>query len=158
MVGKARGGPWFGDERALVIFERGCRSAYPDFKRSRQIQSEGLSYNGVTLVTGYESRRVRLLFPKGFTPESVRISVDGPIDSPHRYAGNTLCIWYPRDNPERKWVHDDGLITLLDLVSLHLFKEAYWRETDRWLGDEVPHAEQDPIVKSRDAQELRMRT
>ena len=32
----------------------------------------------------------------------------------------------------------DGLLTLIELTRVHLFKEAYYRETGEWLGAEVP--------------------
>lgn len=155
MVGKKRGGPWYGDERALVLFERGVRKAYPGFNARRQIRSEGLVYQGRIPVTGYPSRNVEVVFPKGRTPESVRVSADGPTESPHRFSDGTLCIWYPLDRPDRRWVRTDGLVALLDLVSLHLFKEAYWRDTDRWLGEEAPHDASDTGVKSRELQDAR---
>lgn len=154
MVGRSRGGPWYGDERALVLFQRGVRAAYPDFKQTRRIGPEGLVYEGEVHVTGYPTRQVALLFPKGLTPESVRVTADGPTASPHRFSDESLCIWYPKDGPERKWIHSDGLVALLDLVSLHLFKEAYWRETDIWLGEEAPHA-LSRVSKSRTLQDTR---
>jgi hypothetical protein len=154
MVGKRRGGPWYGNERALVLFERGVRKAYPGLKQARRIRPEGLVYEGELPVTGYPSRQVSLLFPKGLTPESVRVKADGPAESPHRFSDESLCIWYPKDGPERKWVHSDGLVALLDLVSVHLFKEAYWRETDVWLGEEAPHIP-NQMSKSRALQDTR---
>lgn len=67
---------------------------------------------------------------------------DGPTTSPHRYParGRThLCIWYPSDPPERRWVPEDGLLRLFGMVQTHLFKEGWWRETGEWVGDEAPH-------------------
>ena len=40
---------------------------------------------------------------------------------------------------EHRWVFEDGLLALMGLVMAHLFKEAWWRETGEWLGEEVPH-------------------
>lgn len=70
-----------------------------------------------------------------------RVYVDGPADSPHRYDDGSLCMWYPRDPLERRWVFDDGLLALLGQIAAHLVKEHLWRETRRWPGDEVPHAD-----------------
>ncbi len=50
-----------------------------------------------------------------------------------------MCVWYPGDPPERRWVPDDGLLMLFGMVAEHLLKEAWWREHHEWLGDEVPH-------------------
>ena len=154
MVGKKKGsGPWYGNERDLALFEWGLRKAYPSSRR--RITSKGLTYRVSVPVTGFPDRTAFILFPKGYTPESVQVRVDGPDDSPHRYPGsNTLCIWYPQDPPDRRWVKRDGLVALLDLISLHLFKEAWWRATDEWLGEEAPHSV--PVsTKSRDVQDQR---
>jgi hypothetical protein len=75
----------------------------------------------------------------GFEPYAATITADGPTDSPHRYCDGSLCVWYPRDDVERKWVGGDGLNELIAHVAIHLFKEAYWRETGEWLGPEAPH-------------------
>jgi hypothetical protein len=37
-------------------------------------------------------------------------------------------------------VWEDGLVALVDLVRVHLFQEAWYRETGEWLGREAPHA------------------
>lgn len=50
-------------------------------------------------------------------------------------------MWYPRDPLERRWVFEDGLLALLGQIAAHLVKEHLWRETGRWPGDEVPHAD-----------------
>jgi hypothetical protein len=83
------------------------------------------------------------------------VYADGPTDSPHRYSPHprdplrrpSLCIWYPDDPPEQRWVPTDGLLTLIEMTRIHLFKEAYWRETGEWLGEEVPH-HQRPQIKA----------
>lgn len=98
----------------------------------------------VTLdVPGYDPRRVRVEFRAGL-PSSPQVYADGPSGrtaSPHRFDDRRLCIWYPSDGPDRRWTPDDGLLVLLGMIAVHLFKEAYWRETGQWLGDEYPHAE-----------------
>jgi hypothetical protein len=40
-------------------------------------------------------------------------------------------------------VPEDGLLALFGMAAMHLFKEAWWRETGRWLGQEYPHDEDD---------------
>lgn len=84
------------------------------------------------------TRRVAIVFTGRNSVPSVYS--DGPSDSPHRYQPDlSLCMWYPQDPEERRWVFSDGLLDLLDIVVAHLFKEEWWRETGEWLGDEVPH-------------------
>ena len=74
-------------------------------------------------------------------PKYPHVVADGPT-SPHRRADGSLCIWYPKDPLDQQWVHTDGLLHLLALIKLHLFKEAWWREHgDPWLGPEVKHGE-----------------
>lgn len=70
------------------------------------------------------------------------VFADGPTDSPHRFSdrGRTrLCIWYPSDPDAQRWVPTDGLLALFGMAQHHLFKEAWWRESGEWLGDEAPH-------------------
>lgn len=61
--------------------------------------------------------------------------------SPHRMpTDNALCLWYPRDPPERRWTVDKGLLDLLGIITSHLLYEAHWRATGGdWAGDEAPH-------------------
>jgi hypothetical protein len=33
----------------------------------------------------------------------------------------------------------DGLLTLIEMTRVHVFKEVYYRETGEWLGGEVAH-------------------
>lgn len=80
-----------------------------------------------------------------------RIYVDGPTESPHRYGERELCIWYPRDPPERRWVFEDGLLVLINLIQAHLFREAWWREKGEWLGPEAPHAvPKEPVTEGQE--------
>lgn len=70
----------------------------------------------------------------------VRVTAEewiGPMK--HTYGRNRLCMWYPADPPERRWIRGDGLLKLVDTAFVHLFKELYFRETHEWLGEEVPH-------------------
>ncbi|MEV6303903.1 hypothetical protein AB0M02_31175 [Actinoplanes sp. NPDC051861] len=65
--------------------------------------------------------------------------VDGPNDSPHRYADGSLCMWYPYDPPELRWQRSDGPVVLLGHIAAHLIREQWWRQTGEWAGDEAPH-------------------
>ena len=72
--------------------------------------------------------------------KSPEVTVDGPEDSPHRYANGQLCMWYPNANNTERWIFRDGLLHLLVMVEAHLFREEWWRETGEWLGPERGHA------------------
>jgi hypothetical protein len=67
------------------------------------------------------------------------IRVDGPPDSRHRFADGTLCVWDWRGPVHERWEFRDGLLHLIGLAVEHLFKEAWWRENQEWLGPEAPH-------------------
>ena len=108
------------------------------------------TYEATVNVPSYEARRVRVEFAPAM-PTSPRVFVDGPAGrdaSPHRFGDRWLCIWYSGDDPARCWVPEDGLLALFGMVAVHLFKEAYWRESGEWLGDEAPHS---PLEKDESA-------
>jgi hypothetical protein len=141
--GKRWGGPWYGDERRRVLFERGARRI-PGL-RGATISSgarAGRVYSVSLEVPHYERRRVEVRFPKA-TPTLPHVIADGPTNSPHRYGNTRLCMWHP-DDCEQRWELDDGLLVLLGMTSAHLFREAWWRETGEWLGPEAPHGELKP--------------
>lgn len=97
-------------------------------------------YDATVPVTGYPARRVTVEIER-YTGIAA-VYADGPNDSPHRYPDRNrhcLCIWYPHDPPSRRWTADDGLVALFAMAAAHLFKEAWWREHNEWLGDEAPH-------------------
>jgi hypothetical protein len=105
-------------------------------------------------VPDYEPRNVEIRFAWSRVP---KVFVDGP-GSPHRYDDGSLCMWYPRDPPEEKWVFEDGLLALLNLIQAHLFREAWWREYGEWLGPQAPHAppkEQEDSEVERDRSDRR---
>ena len=54
----------------------------------------------------------------------------------HVYGDGALCLWHPRDPVERQWRCDKGLVSLLDIVNLHLYKELRFQQTGIWVGDE----------------------
>lgn len=68
----------------------------------------------------------------------VRVTAEGwqgPMR--HTFGANTLCMWFPKDPPDRQWSRADGLLKLADTAVAHLFKELYFLETGEWLGEEV---------------------
>lgn len=69
--------------------------------------------------------------------KSVRVMAHGLSDLRHVNSDGSLCLWFPGDDSSRRWTHDKGLVSLLDLIVLHLYKEARFKETGTWLGDEV---------------------
>lgn len=111
-------------------------------RRRRQGRDWAHVYVTSVAVPGYPDRVVTIEVGRA-NPDHPRVYADGPSDSPHRYAERgrqRLCLWYPSDPPEQRWIPEDGLLSLFAMATQHLFMEAWWRENDReWLGAEAPH-------------------
>lgn len=145
--GKPYGGPWYSNYRDLVLFERGANEQFPSIKAANKRSGRKIwrEYRLTIDVPEYESRQVVIVM-KPSCNSAPKVTVDGPTSSPHRYEkdGGELCMWYPSDPKENRWIFADGLLHLLVLILFHLFREAWWRETGgnengEWLGPEVPH-------------------
>jgi hypothetical protein len=134
--------PWYSDIPARLRFEGQARSLHPTLRSTRVGHGHDtqIIYRLTIDVPEYEPRNVQINLSNWHDPYANSITADGPTDSPHRYGRTRLCIWRPGDPPERTWVAGDGLVELIAQIRIHLFKEAYWRETGEWLGPEAPHA------------------
>jgi hypothetical protein len=130
---------WFDDLASLYTFERDARRELGALHRSDARRPRRLVYELVVDVPVHDDRRrVRIEFPAaGAVVPSV--FVDGPDDSPHRYADGSLCMYHPGDPPERRWMPNDGLAALVDCIRTHLFQEAEARARRGWPGDEASH-------------------
>lgn len=118
-------------------FERGARTAYPGLRGGPTKRTTGFRYIATIDVPYYETRTVTITFrARSLTPT---VLADGPPQSPHRYDDGSLCMWHPDDPPSMRWRFDHGLLDLLDAIMAHLFREAWWREHNEWLGPEVGH-------------------
>lgn len=110
----------------------------------------------VTLTpTGLDPQRVTIEFGVN-SPDIPYIYVSGPA-SPHRYDDGSLCIWYPHDPPSRRWQWRDGGAVLAAHICAHLIREAWWRQTGEWVGEEVPHTPQ-PAARTARRTQPRTRT
>ncbi len=99
----------------------------------------------LTLVDG-TVRQVRIVFDDD-RPETPAVFVIGDERRggwPHRYDDGSLCMWFPRDPPDQRWLLGDGLLALLGYVEAHLFREIWWLEHDDWLGPEAGHRPPSP--------------
>ena len=132
---------WHADVHARLRFERGARERYPSLTVTSTGRGRGarVIYRVVVEVPEFGARRVTICLSNGYEPYCEQITADGPTESPHRYSERQLCVWRPTDPPENRWQAEDGLLELINHVLIHLFKEAYWRETGEWLGEEAPH-------------------
>lgn len=136
--------PWYADIKARLRFERHVRDAFPSINvnsTGRGMKAQ-VRYALTVDVPEYPPRRVMIAVPNWSTPIIATVTADGPTESPHRYGPHELCIWHPNAPPAERWLPEDGLLALIDHARVHLFKEAYWRETGRWPGPEAPHEEE----------------
>jgi hypothetical protein len=132
--------PWFQDIPQRARFERGVREAYAIKSGCTGRGTNDFVMYWITVpVPEYETRTVMVTLNNAFTPILRSVKADGPTESPHRYDKERLCMWRPRDPVELRWVEEDGLLKLIVYARLHLFREAWWRETGEWLGNEAPH-------------------
>jgi hypothetical protein len=134
--------PWFVTFQAKLRFihevQQVVDSPITIAKPSSQHRG-GFAVSFTVTPHGVSSRTVRVEFALG-SPEVPRVFVNGPQDSPHRYNDGSLCMWYPRDPIELRWVRRQGAAALVGCIALHLIREQWWRETGEWVGPEAPHA------------------
>jgi hypothetical protein len=130
---------WPGSVARRLLFERGVRGVFRSLRGRPfpRVGAGGFRYSVVVPVPYFELRNVTIVFAPGSTTPAVY--ADGPRESPHRYENTSLCMWHPGDPSARRWRFEDGLIDLVDAIVAHLFREAFWRETGEWLGDEATH-------------------
>lgn len=118
----------------------GVHARQAPIRRSDRAHRGGFQAEFDLTVPGMPPRRVRIVFAgRGTVPT---VYADGPADSPHRYSDGALCMWYPFDPKEAQWTRRDGAAALLGHITAHLLREAWWRMTGEWLGDEVTHCDQ----------------
>lgn len=129
--------PWWDKQSARLLFEVGLAAAYP--RARRRLTPSGPVYGLVLDVPFYEARTATVHVNGFARVENAAVTVDGPTESPHRYEGGFLCMWEPSDPPDMKWLATDGMVALLDHVTLHPFREAWWRETGTWPGAAASH-------------------
>lgn len=146
MLPRRRSLSWLEDVSRRYRSVAPARELFPTLRERRVQRRHSVTYvfTLTVPVPNYEARRVRIEFHQ-WLHSSPKVFTDGPTESPHRYrheSDRSLCLWYPGDGPDRRWQPEDGLAQLLGMIAMHLFKEAYWRETGVWLGEEGPHGEQ----------------
>jgi hypothetical protein len=145
---RRRGGPWYGRFADRLDFEREARSMF-GVKSKFGAGGGGYVVHLTVDVPGYQPRRLRIAFDRRHV-DVPRVFVDGPTSSKHRYSDMSLCMWYPPDPEELRWVRPDGLVALIGYAIVHLFREAWWRETGEWLGPEAPHVLDSPKAGGRE--------
>lgn len=138
MLRRNSSGPWYGRDLDRLKFERFVRCDLAGLRSGPKQDGQGWCYKLRVEPPGCPSRFVRIEFRLG-SPRQPRVFVDGPEDSPHRYEDGSLCMWFPEDGLDRRWVFEDGLHALVGQVQTHLIKEYLWRKLGEWPGEEAPH-------------------
>lgn len=133
--------PWYSDVPRRLRFEREARALYPSLHGNRvgTGRRSRVVYRVHVALPDFEARTVVITLSNATAPRLWRVTADGPTDSPHRFGDRALCLWHPDADPDLRWKHDEGLLTLVQIVRVHLWQEAYWRETTEWPGPEIPH-------------------
>jgi hypothetical protein len=139
---------WYEHFPTRIRFDGDARAVYPRLRAKRVGRGE-VAYEVKVSVPEYEDRTIEMVFLSTTSePRLLQVYADGPTGSRHRYGPrekdrrhrSSLCIWHPDDPPQHRWVPEDGLLSLIEAARVHLFKEAYARETADWPGDEAPHS------------------
>lgn len=102
--------------------------------------ASGIEYT-FPLAIPATGEHVTVLTRIAILPDGMRAVVhvrDAPDCRRHRFADQSLCMWFDSDSPDRKWTPTDGLDQLAAHVARHLFQEAVCRAGDPWPGEESP--------------------
>jgi hypothetical protein len=148
---RGRRRPWW--EASRIEYTGLERHGLPEeYAKLERIQiGNALVYRGeVELDPIGVRRRIAIVFPGPPSTTPPVVMASGPRRSRHRfhtYRPTSLCLWYAKDFPAMRWRLPDGLGVLIDLVRVHLVREAWWRETGLWDGPEV-HRDPNPKALS----------
>lgn len=130
---------WFETSTGRVLFLHQLAGVDTVRKVKDSRHPGGFSLDLTLNPPGIAPRRVSITFSR-VNPGEPRVTVDGPIESPHRYSDGTLCMWYPYDPPERRWKLADGAAALVVNIAAHLVREEWYRLTGEWPGAEILHS------------------
>jgi hypothetical protein len=114
----------------------------PEYQHIQKVViGRALVYRGeVSLDPLPRSRRIAIVLNGPPSTARPQVMADGPRTDRHRfttYRPLPLCLWYADDPPEQQWRLADGLVGLIDITRVHLFREDRFRATGRWPGPEV---------------------
>ncbi|MGW6270311.1 hypothetical protein [Streptomyces sp. NPDC055060] len=105
--------------------------------------ADGLTVQVYPHVRILPSHSFRIVFAPG-DPAVPRVHARGPDCHAHRNPDGSLCLWYPKDAPSRRWSPGDGGRLLIAIIVRHLRWEAAYRATGSWPGFEAPHGHGSP--------------
>ena len=128
---------WFERPAEQILFERHARRAGMTFERDVLTSPAGLTYRFAIDVPVHDDRRL-VTATFAASPSSPRVWVDGPVCRRHRWLDDSLCLWFEKDGPDRRWVPDDGLLALAVHVEEHTYCETECRAGHAWPKEESP--------------------
>ncbi len=131
--------PWFAKPAARILFLRQIGQLDDVALTTVKEYRRGFSVTFTLEPAGVPRRTVIVSF-RSHIPH---VHVDGPSESPHRYSDGTLCMWYPGDPRDLRWMPSDGAHKLVAYIAAHLVREEWWRMNGEWLGPEVRHGSKD---------------
>lgn len=122
---------------AQIVLEREARRH--GFPFDREHLRSRLRYRLVFDVPVHdESRSAVIEFQVGRSDDHPRVTIDGPECLRHRYADDSLCMWWLTDGAERRWTVRDGLLGLVMHIKVHSYCEAECRAGRPWPKAEGP--------------------
>lgn len=120
----------------LARLEEGLGAHYAFDRISTNLRLQAFAWRVTVNVPVYDEEHVlRIELDERRAVSVTAEGWRGPMR--HTFGANTLCMWFPKDPPDRQWNRADRLLKLVDTAVAHLFKELYFRETGEWLGEEV---------------------
>jgi hypothetical protein len=123
------------DVAGQILFEGAAHRSGMTF--TRELSGRRLNYRFEVGVPGSgELRQIRAQFSPGVQDPSVY--ADGPPCLRHRWNDDSLCMWTPSDEVDRRWVLRDGLLKLEQHIEIHTYCEAECRAGNPWPKDEGP--------------------
>ncbi|ROP44379.1 MULTISPECIES: hypothetical protein [unclassified Rathayibacter] len=140
--------PWFAKPAPKIRFVRDL-AAVDAVRVAKSTYAVGFRVEFELEPDGVPRRKVSIDFSRN-SPNTPRVHVDGPEESPHRYSDGTLCMWYPGDPPSAKWLPRDGAAQLITRIGVHLIKEQWFRQSGEWIGPEITHERHDSANDPRE--------
>ncbi|MEU4265649.1 hypothetical protein ACYCCF_15720 [Streptomyces argenteolus] len=116
----------------------------------REVEKPADFASGFTVhVQILPSHSLRIVFAPS-DPAFPRVHARGPDCPAHRNSDGSLCLWYPKDAPSRRWTPGDGGRLLIAIIVRHLRWESAYRATNIWPGFEAPHGHGSPGLDEQD--------
>lgn len=122
---------------------------FPGF--TYQIKKQKVTWNGTVKIVTPEGKFInydlRIECRNNYPNEAPRCYIkeefptSGKWRPPHLYNDGSLCLFYPEDEPSRRWTKKEQLSTIVTWCCEWLHVYEYWKRTggQRWLGRKVTH-------------------